>query len=100
MSSPSLRKRSTSALRVALHNTTASDMVRVLDLGTPLQDEVDLYILHPDGRPHRHITAGDRKPFAMRPVQTRVPSAPLHLAPGESVQIYIRLSTSDPQDQP
>jgi diguanylate cyclase (GGDEF)-like protein len=87
--------RSTWWVRVVLHNASSTDMARVISLGTPLQDEVDLYLLRGEGLPPQHFVAGDRQPFGARPVHTRVPSVPLRFAPGEQVQVYVRLATHD-----
>ena len=84
--------------RVALHNEGPVAVARLLEVGTPLQDEVDFYLVRsgPGGAPQvTHVATGDRRPFASRTVESPVPTEPVRLAPGESVTVYLRLSTYD-----
>lgn len=82
-------------VRLSLHNLEAGEVPRVLDLGSSLQDEIDVYVLRSHGAPIEHIATGDRRPFDARPVETRAPSVPMRFAPGEQVDVYIRLATHD-----
>lgn len=82
-------------VRVRLHNTDDHEVQRVLDVGSALQDEVDVYVVRADDARVEHIATGDRRPFDARPVETRVPSVPIHFAPGEQVDVYMRLATHD-----
>lgn len=87
---------STSAwwLHVRLRNAGAGSGYRLLDIGSPLQDYVDVYVLR-DGRTLTHVETGDRRPFANRPIAQRSPVLPLQLAPGETVDVWIRLAAYD-----
>ena len=84
--------------RVVLHNEGASTVARLLEVGTPLQDEVDIYIVRTGAggaAEVQHVATGDRRPFSNRTVQSPVPTQAVRLAPGESVRVYLRLATYD-----
>lgn len=90
-------------VRVSLRNADAHEVQRVLDVGSTLQDAVDLYVVRSGadeaGAPRidhiEHIATGDRRPFNARPVATRVPSLPIRFAGGEQLDVYVRLATHD-----
>lgn len=88
-------------VRVRLRNVEDHAVQRVLDVGSALQDEVDIYVVRghdAQGAPAEsveHIATGDRRPFDARPVETRVPSVPLRFAPGEQIDVYMKLATHD-----
>ena len=82
-------------VRVRLHNADEHEAARVLDLGSALQDEIDVYVVRANGLEVEHVATGDRRPFDMRPVETRVPSMPIRFAPGESLDVYVKLATHD-----
>jgi len=82
-------------VRVRLHNSEGHDVARVLDLGSALQDEIDVYVVRANGEAVEHVMTGDRRPFDMRPVETRSPSMPIRFAPGESLDVYVKLATHD-----
>ena len=81
-------------LHVRLRNAGTESGYRLLDVGSPLQDYVDVYVLR-DGRTLAHVETGDRRPFANRPIAQRSPVLPLQLAPGETVDVWIRLAAYD-----
>ena len=84
--------------RVVLLNESGMTVARLLEVGTPLQDEVDFYIVRagPGGSTDvTHVATGDRRPFANRTIQSPVPTEAVRLAPGESVTVYLRLGTYD-----
>ncbi|MDE2402769.1 MAG: GGDEF domain-containing protein [Burkholderiales bacterium] len=81
--------------RVALRNVTGKTLVRILDSGTALEDFLDFYVVRKGDIIDQRVITGDRRPFNTRPVLTRVPSLQIQLAPGEQVDIYIRLATHD-----
>jgi two-component system, sensor histidine kinase LadS len=87
--------RSTWWVRVGLHNATATEATRVLDTGTPLQDEVDIYIVRAGNLVTQQVLTGDRRPFNTRPVLTRIPILPIRFGPGEQLDVYVRLATHD-----
>lgn len=86
--------RSTWWLHVRLHNAGTESGYRLLDVGSPLQDYVDVYVMR-DGRVSSHVETGDRRPFDNRPMAQRSPVLPLQLAPGETVDVWIRLAAYD-----
>lgn len=81
--------------RVRLRYTGTQAVQRLIDVGTPLQDRLDFYVLKADGAVVQHIATGDRLRFAARPIMTRVPSLPIELAPGQQVDVYVRLASHD-----
>ena len=87
--------RSTWWLRLPLRNGEAKPVSWVLDLSNPLQDETDIHIVRSGGQLDPAIMTGDRRPFASRLALTRIPQVPIHFAPGESLEVYIRLGTHD-----
>lgn len=89
---------STSAwwLRLRLFNPAHTPQVQyVLDLGNALRDQVDFYIVRADGQRISHVSTGDRRPFASRPLPTANLALPITLQAQESVEVYIRLTTWD-----
>jgi diguanylate cyclase (GGDEF)-like protein len=82
-------------VRVRLHNADAHEVTRVLDLGSALQDEIDVYVVRANGAAVQHVATGDRRSFDTRPVATRVPSMPIQFAPDESLDVYVKLATHD-----
>lgn len=82
-------------VRVRLHNAQSHEVSRILELGSAVQDEMDLYIVRAQQATSEHIATGDRRKFAARPVATRMPSLPLHLDAGEQIDVYLKLGTHD-----
>lgn len=82
--------------RVRLRNVGSQAMGGyVVDTAEALQDYVDFYVATPGGKVISQAHTGDRRPFAARPIATRAPAMPLAIAPGETVEIYLRLGTHD-----
>lgn len=81
-------------LQVRLRNSGDKPVYRLLDTGSPLQDYIDVYLMR-DGKLLSHVETGDRRPFANRPIAQRSPVLPLTLAPGEAVDVYLRLAAYD-----
>ncbi|MGC4061069.1 MAG: diguanylate cyclase [Aquabacterium sp.] len=82
-------------MHVRLHNAQPLETSRVFDVGSPLQDEVDIYVIRHDGSPMAHVQTGDRRPFSARPIDTPVPSMPIAFKAGESLDVYVRLASHD-----
>lgn len=82
-------------VRVRLHNTQLHETSRVLDFGSALQDEIDVYVIRSNNVRVEHLSTGDRRIFGSRPVSTRVPIVPLHFLAGEQVDVYFRMGTHD-----
>lgn len=81
--------------RVTLRNTGAQPIERVLDLGSSLVDEVDVYVMGPDGHERLHMASGDRRPFATRGEPVRTIATRLSLPPGETLTVLMRLAAHD-----
>ncbi len=82
-------------IRVRLHNAQSHEASRVLEVGSALQDEIDVYVVRAKKAHVEHFATGDRRLFESRPVSTRVPSLPMHFEPGEQVDVYLKMSTHD-----
>ena len=85
-------------VRVGLVNTTPKILAWILDVGTPLQDQVDLYVVRGQGTGQavaEHVAVGDRQAYEGRPMHTRIPSMVIRFAPGETLHLYVRLATHD-----
>lgn len=81
--------------RMRLHHTGTTPIRRMVDVGTALQDEVQWYVVKPDGQVVQHQITGDRHPFGRRPIQTRVPTFQIEMQAGEVLDLYVRLSSHD-----
>ena len=81
--------------RVALHNARpaeSGDNLWILEFAYPLLDQIDLHLVRADGRVETRLTGDRREPGADQ-IQHRNLVLPLRLAPGESVQMYLRVQT-------
>lgn len=81
--------------RVTLRNTGTQQVERVLDLGSSLVDEADVYVLGPSGHERLHMASGDRRPFASRGEPVRTIATRLSLPPGETLTVLMRLAAHD-----
>lgn len=81
--------------RVTLRNTGPQQVERVLDLGSSLADEADVYVLGPGGHERLHMASGDRRPFASRGEPVRTIATRLILPPGETLTVLMRLAAHD-----
>ena len=83
-------------LRVRLANPGAQTVERVVELPQAVQDRLEFHAVEPGGtRPLISFRTGDRLPFATRPVAYPAFVFPLQLAPGEQLDLYLRLDTHD-----
>ncbi len=82
-------------IKLHLSNQDQHEAWRVLDLGSALQDEIDVYVVRNGSTLSDHIETGDRRAFGNRPVETRAPSVPIHFGAGEQIDVYIKLDTYD-----
>lgn len=76
--------------RVALAGNAEQRWVYVIPYA--LLDHIDLYVLHADGRTERR-QSGDRTPFATRDLKHRHFNFLIDLAPGERVELLLRVQT-------
>lgn len=82
-------------VRVRVHNATGQRLQAVLDIGSPLADQIELYQLDLEGHVRRQDVAGDRVPLLSWPMRQRTPAFPVWLDAGEDRDLYLRLSTHD-----
>lgn len=68
---------------------------KIIEFATPVQDYLDIHLVGADGRVRESWLTGDRRPFEPRPIDYRSPSIPVSLAPGEALDVYVRLDTYD-----
>lgn len=81
--------------RVRLAHRGPGAQTYLLDIGTPLQDEVAFFVLRADGSPVQRVLTGDRHAYDTRPVHARVPTIEVTLQEGESQDVYVRLASHD-----
>lgn len=81
--------------RVRLLHRGTEPQTFLLDIGTPLQDEVEFFVLRADGTLLQRVLTGDRHAYATRPVHARVPTIELTLRPHEVQDVYVRMASHD-----
>lgn len=86
--------------RLRLENPGEQAMARLVEVGYPLLDHVDLWMVDGDGRLLLEVRAGDRLPFTERPLQHRNFVFPLQLAAGGDYQLYLRVQSSSSTQVP
>lgn len=85
-------------LRLSVANRSALAKQWVLVLDNHFVDEVGLYVVAADGN-EQHSKAGDRYPFATRPLPSRAFAFPVVSLPGRT-EIYLRLQTRGAKEFP
>lgn len=80
-------------LRASLTSGAEQPITRVLEVGHPLLDDIELYLFGADGRTLAHLTAGDHLPFEARSIVHRTFLFPLRLPPGETVELLLRVQS-------
>ncbi len=81
-------------VRLRLVNDTGTPQTRVLEAGSALQDFVDIHLVRGETVTQTFET-GDRRAFATRPLPYRYPVIPVVMAPGETLDVVLRLDTHD-----
>lgn len=81
-------------VRFSLNNAADQRLRFVLDLGWPLLDLLDVYLLR-DGQVLSRWATGDQRPFATRPIETKTFAFPFEIGPGESREVILRLDLRD-----
>lgn len=81
-------------VRFSVRNDSFLEKHVLLDVGWPLLDYLDVYILR-DGQTLTHWATGDQRPYASRPVEARTFVFPLAIPAGETRQILLRLELRD-----
>lgn len=82
-------------VRWKIANTADQPADAVIDLGQPRHDHAQWHVLRLGGSRVETVHGGDRLPFAQQPLPHRNIALPLHLAPRETVEVWVRLSTHD-----
>ncbi|WP_097459803.1 sensor domain-containing diguanylate cyclase [Mangrovitalea sediminis] len=75
-----------------LHNALDHSQERLLELGYPMLDKVDVYFLR-DGQLLQAYHTGDRRPFDSRPIDHRSFLFPLRLKADETLTVLMRVET-------
>lgn len=70
--------KSTFWMRIPLHNPYVIDVERLLEIGYPLLDDVQIHLTSSNGIEHFEI--GDKKPFAQRYIQHRLFLVPMRFS--------------------
>lgn len=88
---------SRSAWWVRLKVTNSGDQTerRVLEVGWPLLDWLDMFVIGEDGRTLTETRIGDQRPFADRPLRTRILAIPFETPSHATRTVYLRLALSD-----
>lgn len=80
-----------------LQNLDADPIQKQLEVAYPVLDHLDVYLLGSQGEV-RHLSLGDKRPFADRPLEHRDFIIPLQLQGHEGMDVYLRArSTSSLQ---
>lgn len=77
-------------VRTTIDNRGSVDQRRILEVGWPLLDWLDVWIVR-DGAVLERLNLGDRRPFDSRPLDTRTFAVPLEIPAGERREILLRL---------
>jgi diguanylate cyclase len=81
-------------LRFSIRNDSSLEKQLLLDVGWPLLDYLDVYILR-DGETQTHWATGDQRPYASRPLDARTFVFPLAIPAGDTRQVFMRLDLRD-----
>ncbi|MEZ5511429.1 MAG: 7TM diverse intracellular signaling domain-containing protein [Gammaproteobacteria bacterium] len=84
--------------RTRIDNDSALPQHLLLEIANPLLDDVRVHVLRSDREDHTRM--GDDIPFAQRPVVHHHYVVPLILAPGEQVEILLRVQTESSMQVP
>ncbi len=76
-----------------LQNTSQHRIHKQLEVGYPVLDYLDVYLLHRNGDV-RNLSLGDKRPFHDRPVDHRNFIIPLQLQPDDTLDVYLRVRTT------
>lgn len=85
-------------VRVPLHNPTDVDVERLLEIGYPLLDDIQIHLVSANGIDRFEV--GDKKPFAQRYIQHRLFLIPMSFAANTEYVLYLRLQSSSGLQMP
>ncbi|WP_416396895.1 diguanylate cyclase [Allohahella sp. A8] len=87
-------------LRLAVENESAAPRRMLLNIGYALLDELDVYLIAPDGRIIQSYSTGDSHPFDTRFFPHREFLFPIELEPVSTQGILIRLASTSSLQAP
>ena len=76
-----------------VRNIASHVIHKQLEIGYPVLDFLDVYLLHKNGEVS-NLSMGDKRPFHDRPVDHRNFIVPLKLQPGDLMDVYLRVRTT------
>lgn len=85
--------------RVQLENPTDSRNERLLEVDYPLLDHIEFYEVR-NGEVQDQALTGDQHPFSSRPMRHRTFVFPVSMAPNETTDVYLRVTTSGSHQVP
>ncbi|TDT44375.1 diguanylate cyclase [Halospina denitrificans] len=85
--------------RIALKNPTEQRLRPYFEIGYPVLRHIEFYRIH-DHAPMEKLLLGNERPFEERPLEHRNFIVPLELAPGETLTIYMRVTTGSSMQLP
>ncbi|MDK8464870.1 diguanylate cyclase [Marinobacter sp. SS13-12] len=85
--------------RVNIHNQGEASDPLFLEIGYPVLDHIEIYLVNDGEVTERHVL-GDKKPFHERLVDHRNFLVPLTLLAGENLSVYLRVDTSSSMQVP
>ncbi len=80
-------------LRMQLVNPADNPQPRLLEIGYAALDHIQMYVMD-DNKLLQQWTLGDKQPYYQRPVDHRYFVVPVTWEPGQTLDIYLRVSTS------
>ncbi|GAA3926366.1 sensor domain-containing diguanylate cyclase [Litoribacillus peritrichatus] len=86
-------------LKVSFRNDDAVWLDRILEIGYPVLDYIDIYVVK-NGIYTNHILMGDKLPFYERLIQSRNFLVPLSFSVNEKIDLYIKIKTTSSVQAP
>ena len=72
----------------------------LLEIGYPLLDDIEIYVLDEAGQQTEYYRLGDRLPFADRPIETRYFTVPLTIPTDSTRQVLLRIQSTSAIEVP
>ncbi len=86
-------------LKISLRNADSVWLDRILEIGYPVLDFIDIYIVK-NNIYTNHIILGDKLPFYERLIQSRNFLIPLSFSVNEKIDLYMKIKTSSSVQAP
>lgn len=80
-------------LHLRLTNPAGVSQQRLLEVGYAALDYVDIYLVE-QGTLQQQFNLGDKYPYHQRPMDHRFFLVPVHFAPGQTLDVYLRVQSS------